>query len=84
MRKIDKGTFIRTVLFFIAMTNQLLVAYGHVPLPLTEVEIGGAYTVGSTIVTAIVSVWAWWKNNYLSEKGQLQKKALQSQGLAKK
>ncbi|MED4240654.1 phage holin [Priestia megaterium] len=83
MKKIDKGTFIRTVLFFIAMINQLLIAYGHVPIPLTEAEIGGAYTVGSTIFTAVVSVWAWWKNNYLSKRGLAQKELLKKKQLMK-
>lgn len=31
-----------------------------------------------------VSAWAVWKNTYVSRKAQLQKKALQSQGLIKK
>jgi SPP1 family holin len=38
----------------------------------------------SALILIVVSSWTAWKNNYLSQKGQLQKIALQKQGLIKK
>jgi Co/Zn/Cd efflux system component len=38
----------------------------------------------SAFVALVINVYAVWKNTYTSEKAQLQKKALQAQGLYKK
>jgi SPP1 family holin len=38
----------------------------------------------SAVLLIAISLWSAWKNNYLSQKGGLQKKALQAQGLYKK
>ncbi|KKI90538.1 hypothetical protein WQ54_21615 [Bacillus sp. SA1-12] len=85
---IDKGTGIRTVLLFVALINQSLILFGKSPIPLEEGQItslmDGIYLVGSMLFTIVISLIAWFKNNYVTEKGQLQKKALQAQGLIKK
>lgn len=83
MKNLDKGTVIRTVLLFIALFNQVLVAFGKAPVPVNEQQINTAYTVISTIVTAVMAAWAWFKNNYITKKGYAQKQALQQQGLVK-
>ena len=83
MKKYDKGTVIRTVLLFIALLNQILVACNQVPLPLTEEQIEGTYTVISTLVTSVLAAWAWFKNNYVTKKGQAQKAVLKREGLKK-
>jgi len=56
----DKATIIRTVVLFIALANQFLVAAGLSPFPFTaqEIEVGLSYAF-----TAIATLWAWWKNN---------------------
>jgi SPP1 family holin len=38
----------------------------------------------STLITGILAIWSWFRNNYITKKGHLQKKALQAQGLIKK
>lgn len=83
MEKYDKGTVIRTVLLCVALLNQILVACNQVPLPLTEEQIEGTYTVISTLVTSALAAWAWFKNNYVTKKGQAQKAVLKREGLKK-
>ena len=61
--KISKDTIIRTIVLGIALLNQILTMCGINPLPWSEDE---AYTITSTIVTAVAAIWAWWKNNSLT------------------
>ena len=88
MKNFDKGTVIRTVLLFIALINQTLIMFGKPVLPIDEGQVNtlieGLYLVGSVLFTIITTLIAWFKNNYITERGQLQKKALQAQGLIKK
>ncbi|MFC5611274.1 phage holin [Metabacillus niabensis] len=88
MKSLDKGTVIRTVLLFIALFNQTLIMFGKPIIPIEEGQItslvDGIYLVGSVAFTIVTTVVAWFKNNYVTQKGNLQKKALQSQGLIKK
>lgn len=58
--KISTDTIIRTIVLGIALLNQILTMCGINPLPWSEDE---AYTITSTIVTAVASIWSWWKNN---------------------
>lgn len=58
--KISTDTIVRTIVLGIALLNQILTMCGINPLPWSEDE---AYTITSTIVTAVASIWAWWKNN---------------------
>lgn len=87
MKTFDKGTVIRTVLLFIALINQTLVMFGQTVLPISEEQVqtvGEAlYVAGSTIFTMVTVVIAWFKNNYVTYKGQLQKDALKQRGLTK-
>ncbi|QGX64969.1 phage holin [Bacillus sp. ms-22] len=87
MKTFDKGTVIRTVLLFIALINQTLVMFGQTVLPIIEEQVqtvGEAlYVAGSTIFTMVTAVIAWFKNNYVTYKGQLQKDALKQRGLTK-
>lgn len=75
----DKGSLIRTIILVIALGNQLLVASGKSPLPIDDETVN---TVISTGFTIVASVWAWWKNNYISKKGKEQKEVLKDNGLA--
>ena len=88
MTNFDKGTVIRTVLLFVALINQTLIMFGKPVLPIGEGQVNtlieGLYLVGSVLFTIITTLIAWFKNNYITERGQLQKKALQAQGLIKK
>ncbi|MFE5471179.1 phage holin [Bacillus safensis] len=87
MKTFDKGTVIRTVLLFIALINQTLVMFGQTVLPISEEQVQTAgetlYVAGSTIFTMVTAGIAWFKNNYVTYKGQLQKDALKQRGLTK-
>nr|MDF9458316.1 phage holin [Bacillus pumilus] len=87
MKTFDKGTVIRTVLLFIALINQTLVMFGQTVLPISEEQVQTAYealyVAGSTIFTMVTAIIAWFKNNYVTYKGQLQKDTLKQRGLTK-
>lgn len=76
----DKGTIVRTVVLFLVLINQLLVSTGLNPIPGTEEQWG---EIVSTIITAIVASWAWFKNNYVTTKGKKQREVLKKEGLTK-
>lgn len=78
--KMDKGTLIRTLVLFIALLNQILVACGLYKIPGTAEQ---QTEVLSTLFTLVTSVVAWFKNNYVTAKGKAQKEALKRQGLSK-
>ncbi|SHH91753.1 phage holin [Virgibacillus chiguensis] len=73
----DKGTVVRTIALAIVWINAVLVNYNLQPIPLLEEEVI-AYGV-----TFIVSVWTWFKNNYITLRGRQQKEVLQRSNLTK-
>ncbi|NWF39977.1 phage holin [Bacillus sp. 8A6] len=87
MKNFDKGTVIRTVLLLIAFINQTLVMFGQTVLPISEEQVQTAgesiYVAGSTIFTMVTAIIAWFKNNYVTEKGKKQKEILKQKGLSK-
>lgn len=54
------GTIARTVCFFLALINQVLLATGHSILPITNDQVNQIVSVTFTVVTGLI---AWWKNN---------------------
>ncbi|MED4083861.1 phage holin [Halalkalibacterium halodurans] len=73
----DKGTVVRTVALAIAWINMVLVKYDMQPIPVVDEE---------SIATGLaffMSVWAWFKNNYITARGKEQKEVLQEVGLIK-
>ncbi|MES9767596.1 phage holin [Bacillus altitudinis] len=87
MKNIDKGTVIRTVLLLVALINQFLVMFGKTPLPLDEESVNNLanvlYVAFSTLFTTVMTLVAWFKNNYVTSKGQKQKEILKQKGLTK-
>lgn len=87
MKNFDKGTVIRTVLLFMALINQTLILFGKPILPISEDQVTSLadtlYLAFSMIFTIVTTLMAWFKNNYVTEKGKLQKEALQQKGLTK-
>lgn len=53
-------TIIRTICLALTLINQLLIAFGKKPLPIEDDQM---YKIVSTLVTAGVTLWCWWKNN---------------------
>ncbi|MGG4171660.1 phage holin [Bacillus safensis] len=87
MKNFDKGTVIRTVLLFMALINQTLILFGKPILPISEDQVTSLaetlYLAGSMIFTIVTTLAAWFKNNYVTEKGKKQKEVLKQQGLTK-
>ncbi|MBU4617812.1 phage holin [Bacillus sp. GG161] len=87
MKNFDKGTVIRTVLLFMALINQTLILFGKPILPISEDQVTSLaetlYLAGSMIFTIVTTLVAWFKNNYVTDKGKLQKEVLKQKGLAK-
>ncbi|MEE3679032.1 phage holin [Bacillus safensis] len=87
MKNFDKGTVIRTVLLFMALINQTLILFGKPILPISEDQVTSLaetlYLAGSMIFTIVTTLVAWFKNNYVTDKGKLQKEVLKQKGLTK-
>ena len=63
-RKIEKGTIVRTAVLAFALINQILTISGFNPLPFTEDEFGQSV---SMLLTVCAAIWAWWKNNSVTQ-----------------
>ncbi|WP_369546162.1 phage holin [Bacillus velezensis] len=87
MKKFDKGTVVRTVLLLIALINQTMLMFGKSPLDITEGQVNqladALYTAGSLFFTIGTTVAAWFKNNYVTEKGHKQRAILKQHNLTK-
>ncbi|MEK5338102.1 phage holin [Bacillus sp. FSL M8-0166] len=87
MKNFDKGTVIRTVLLFMALINQTLILFGKPILPISEDQVTSLaetlYLAFSMIFTIVTTLVAWFKNNYVTDKGKLQKEVLKQKGLTK-
>ncbi|MFP5182700.1 phage holin [Bacillus altitudinis] len=87
MKNFDKGTVVRTVLLFIALINQGLIMFGKPVLPIDEDQVTSLaetlYLAFSMIFTIVTTLAAWFKNNYVTDKGKQQKEVLKQKGLAK-
>jgi SPP1 family holin len=67
----DKGTVVRTVLLAITWINVILTQAGLYEIPAVSEE---QIALGMTF---IISVWTWFKNNYITAKGKRQKRVLE-------
>ena len=63
MKKVKPETILRTIVLIIALINQALAIFGREALPITEEEVYEVYRFITYIITLVVSLWAWWKNN---------------------
>ncbi|MCI4135744.1 phage holin [Bacillus vallismortis] len=87
MKTYDKGTVIRTVLLLVAFINQTMLMFGKSPLDIQEEQVNqladALYSAGSLIFTIGTTVAAWFKNNYVTEKGKKQRDLLKENNLTK-
>ncbi|MBU8575954.1 phage holin [Bacillus pumilus] len=87
MKNFDKGTVVRTVLLFIALINQALIMFGKPVLPISEDQVNTLtetlYLAFSMVFTLVTTLVAWYKNNYVTDKGKQQKEVLKQKGLTK-
>ena len=65
MKKITKGTIIRTACLVLAIINYALTVAGKSPLP---IESETLTEVISFAFTTVASMVAWWKNNSFTQK----------------
>lgn len=79
--KINADVIIRTIVLILALINSLLTAIGKNPLPFSDDQI---YSAVSTIVTMVASIWAWWKNNSITEAAKKADEILKEEKLKKK
>ncbi|MCY7782982.1 MULTISPECIES: phage holin [unclassified Bacillus (in: firmicutes)] len=87
MKTYDKGTVIRTVLLLVALINQTMLMFGKSPLDIQEEQINqladALYSAGSIVFTIGTTLAAWFKNNYVTEKGKKQRDLLKENNLTK-
>ncbi|ASB92850.1 phage holin [Bacillus subtilis] len=87
MNTFDKGTVIRTVLLLIALINQTMLMLGKSPLDIQEEQVNqladALYSAGSITFTIGTTLAAWFKNNYVTEKGKKQRDLLRDNNLTK-
>lgn len=57
---VKADTIARTVVLFLALANQVMIAMGWSPVAIEEDSV---YTLVSTVATLVTAIWAWWKNN---------------------
>ena len=73
LKNVSKETWIRTATLFLALVNQILVTAGFEAFPF---EVDELYEIGSTVITALLAIWAWWKNNSFTEEAQAADEAM--------
>ncbi len=64
---VTSQTWVRTIVLIIALIGQLLVILGR---KTEDINIDQWTEYVTYAVTAISSVWAWWKNNSFTRKAQ--------------
>lgn len=65
VNKIKVATLTRTAVLILALTNQILSATGHSPIPVDDAQLEQLISTGMTVGAAI---WAWWKNNSFTQE----------------
>ena len=54
----------RTLVLFIALVNQLLMALGYSILPITEEQWSELLTA---LFTTMAAIWTWWTDNRINQ-----------------
>lgn len=78
--KIQPDTIARTIILALALINQLLSATGHAVIPIEDETIE---SLVSYIVTVVVAIWTYWKNNSWTQaalRGDIVMKEIKSFG----
>ena len=63
--KISTATIVRTICLLVALSNQLLSAFGKSPLPIDNTQLEQLVTSLITIVVALIN---WWQNNSFTQE----------------
>ena len=62
-----KSAIVRLIVLVILLINQSLTVLGWNPLPFSEEQI---YEAVSSVVTVVIAVYVWWKNNNVTKESQ--------------
>lgn len=68
-----KQAIVRLTVLVILLLNQTLIVLGYNPLPFSEEQI---YEGVSSVATVVMALYAWWKNNNVTEEAQEAQKYL--------
>lgn len=63
--KVSVGTWVRTIALGVVLLNQILAIFGISPIPFNAEQVE---LVTSTVLTGVVAIWTWWKNNSFTKK----------------
>lgn len=72
---------IRLVVLGILLLNQVFVTFGFDPIPYGEQEV---YEGVSSVATVAAAIWAWWKNNNVSDEAKESQRELDEKKRIKK
>lgn len=67
--------FVRLIVSLLSSVNLVLALVGFNPLPVDDATL---YALLSGIAAVITDVWAWWKNNNVTQAAQEAQKAYQA------
>jgi SPP1 family holin len=67
---LDKMVIVRAILTLIFAFNMLASSFGWQLLPLTEDAVGEAVSGFIAVLTILVWLWGWWKNNSFTLNAQ--------------
>lgn len=73
LKGVSIQTWVRTIVLALALISQILVLLGKSDKPIDTERTAQILT---TILTAVASVWSWWKNNSFTQKAQEADKVL--------
>jgi SPP1 family holin len=62
--QIEKSTITGTVVLVLALVNMILTNAGMNPVPFSADTL---YVYGSDLFTMIMTIWAWWHNNSITQ-----------------
>ena len=74
----NKMMIVRTIVLLLAWLNQYLVMKGTSPLPFNDRDYE---VVATALITFVVSMWGWWKNNDVRFKARRNTQYLKDKGL---
>ncbi len=75
-----KQAITRLTVLLILFVNQFLVTLGWDPLPFNEEQI---YAAVSSVATAAMAIYTWWKNNNVTKQAQHNDNFLKNRGMKK-
>ena len=72
--KITKGTVVRTIMLLIVVINMVLKNTGKQPIEIAESDV---YSTIEMVVSVVIILLSWWKNNSFTKNAQIADEYLQ-------